>query len=172
MCIHISLPSWISFTLMSPIQVIRECQAELPVLYSGFPLGITFQFTSIHSLSCVQLLVTLWTTATSQTSCPSPTPRASSNSWPLSQWCQPTMSPSSIPFTSCLQSFPPSGSFPTGQFFIRWPKYWSFCFSISPSNEYSGLISFRIGWFDLLAVQGTLKSLTCGIYGLPVGASD
>ena len=46
------------------------------------------------------------------------------------------------------------------QFFvIRWPKYWSFCFSTSPSNEYSGLISFRIDWFDLLAVQGPLKSL-------------
>ena len=43
--------------------------------------------------------------------------------------------------------------------FIRWPKYWSFSFSISPPNEYSGLISFRIDWFDLLAVQGTLKSL-------------
>ena len=42
---------------------------------------------------------------------------------------------------------------------IRWPKYWSFSFSISPSNQYSGLISFRIDWFDLLAVQGTLKSL-------------
>ena len=42
---------------------------------------------------------------------------------------------------------------------IRWPQYWSFCFSISPSNKYSGLISFRIDWFDLLGVQGTLKSL-------------
>ena len=42
---------------------------------------------------------------------------------------------------------------------IRWPKYWTLCFSISPSNEYSGLITFRIDWFDLLAVQGTLKSL-------------
>ena len=42
---------------------------------------------------------------------------------------------------------------------IRWPKYWSFSFSISPSNEYSGLISFRVNWFNLLAVQGTLKSL-------------
>ena len=42
---------------------------------------------------------------------------------------------------------------------IRWPKYWSFSFSISPSNEYSGLISFRMDWLDLLAVQGTLKSL-------------
>ena len=56
--------------------------------------------------------------------------------------------------------------FPSIRFFsnesalhIRWPKYWSFSFSISPSNEYSGLISFRISWFDLLAVQGTLKSL-------------
>ena len=45
---------------------------------------------------------------------------------------------------------------------IRWPKYWSFSFSISPSSEYSGLISFRIDWFDLLAVQGTLKSLLAG----------
>ena len=46
---------------------------------------------------------------------------------------------------------------------IRWPKYWSFSFSISPSNEYSGLISFRIDWFNLLAVQGTLKSLSNSI---------
>ena len=64
-----------------------------------------------------------------------------------------------MPFTSHLQSFPESGSFPVSQFFnIRWPKYWSFI-SISPSNEYSGVISFRIEWLDFLAVQGTLKSL-------------
>ena len=63
------------------------------------------------------------------------------------------------PFSSCLQSFPASGSFPMSRFFaIRWSKYWSFSFSISPSNEYSGQISFKIDWFDLLAVQGTLKS--------------
>ena len=67
--------------------------------------------------------------------------------------------PSSV-ILFCLQSFPASGTFQMSQFFpIRWPKYWSFSFSISPSNEYSGLISFRIDWFDLLAVQGTLKSL-------------
>ena len=61
---------------------------------------------------------------------------------------------------SCPQSFPVSGSFPMSNFpYIRWPKYWSFSFSISPSNGYSGLISFRINWIDLLAVQGTLKSL-------------
>ena len=64
-----------------------------------------------------------------------------------------------VPFSSCLQSFPASGSFPMMTLQIRWPKYWSFSFSMSPSNEYSGLIFFRIDWFDLLAVQGTLKSL-------------
>ena len=65
-----------------------------------------------------------------------------------------------IPFSSCLQSFPASGSFLIeSALCIRWPKYWSFSFSISPSNEYSGLISFRIDWFDLLAVLGTLRSL-------------
>ena len=68
--------------------------------------------------------------------------------------------PLSVPFSSCLQSFLASGSFPMSQFFrIRWPKYWSFSFSISPCNEYSGLISFRVDWLGLLVVQGTLKSL-------------
>ena len=63
-------------------------------------------------------------------------------------------------FSFCPQSFPASGTFPVNQLFsIRWPKYWSFDFSISPSNEYSGLMSLKINWFDLLAVQGTLKSL-------------
>ena len=60
-----------------------------------------------------------------------------------------------LPLCSYLQSFLTSGSF----LHIKWPKYWSFSFSISSSNEYSGLIFFRIDWFDLLAVQGTLKSL-------------
>jgi len=92
--------------------------------------------------------------------CPSPTPRVYSNSCPLSWWCHPTISSSAIPFSSCLQSFPASGSFSNESVLrIRWPKYPSFSFSISPSNEYSGLIFFRIDWFDLLAVQGTLKSL-------------
>ena len=65
------------------------------------------------------------------------------------------------PFYSCPQSFPASESFPMSQLTLcmRGPKYWSFSFNISPSNEYSGLISFRMAWLDLLAVQGTLKSL-------------
>ena len=91
--------------------------------------------------------------------CPSPTPRVYSNSCPLSQWCHPTISSSVVPFSSHLQSFRASGSFPESVLCIRWPKYWSFSFSIIHSNEYSGLISFRMDWSDLLAVQGTLKSL-------------
>ena len=88
---------------------------------------------------------------------PSPTPRACSNSCPLSQWCHPTSSSSAAPVYSCSQSFPASGLFQWVGSLYQWPKYWSF--SISPSNEYSGLISFRINWLDLLAVQGPLKSL-------------
>ena len=81
------------------------------------------------------------------------------DSCPLSWWCHPTISSSVVPF-SCLQSFPVSRSFPMSQFFhIKLPKYWSFSFSISPSNEHPGLISFRMDWLGLLAVQGTLKSL-------------
>ena len=86
--------------------------------------------------------------------CPSPTPRACSNSCPSSWRCHPIISSSVIPFSSRLQSFPASGSF----LHIRWPKYWSFSFNMSPSSEHSGLISFRMDWLDLLAVQGTLKS--------------
>ena len=92
--------------------------------------------------------------------CPSPTPGAYSNSCPSRQRCHQTISSSVIRFSSHLQSFLASGSFPNESVLhIRWPKYWSFSFSISPSNEYSGLISFRMDWLDLLVVQGTLKSL-------------
>jgi len=63
------------------------------------------------------------------------------------------------PFFSCLQSFPASVFSNESALRIRWPKYWSFSFSSSPSNEYSGFISFRVDWFDLLIVQGTLRSL-------------
>ena len=71
-----------------------------------------------------------------------------------------TISSSVIHFSSCPQSFPASGSFPIFPVLcITWPEYCSFSFSISPSNKYSGLIFFRIDWFELLTVQGTLKSL-------------
>ena len=91
---------------------------------------------------------------------PSLTARAYSNSCPSIRWRHPTISSSIIPFSSRLQSLAASGSFPVKSVLhIRWPKYCSFSFSISPSNEYSGLISLRLDWLGLLAVQGTLKSL-------------
>ena len=90
---------------------------------------------------------------------PSQTPRAYSNSCPSSRWCHPTIS-------SCHPLLLPPLIFPSIRVLsnesvlpIKWPKYWSFSFSNSPSNEYSGLISFSMDWLNLLAVQGTLKSL-------------
>ena len=88
--------------------------------------------------------------------CPSPSPRAFSNSCPLSRCCHQTMS-SSVTLLFFLPSiFPNIRDFSNeSALHTRWPKYWSFSFSISPSNVYSGLISFMINWFDLLAVQST-----------------
>ena len=77
--------------------------------------------------------------------CLSPPPRVYSNSSPLTWRCHPTISSSVVPFSSYPQSFPASRSSNESVLHIRWPKYWSFSFSISPSYEYSGLISFRIG---------------------------
>ena len=91
--------------------------------------------------------------------CPSPTPKACSNSCPLSQWCHPNISFSVVPFSSCFNLSQHQGLSNESVLRIRWPKCWSYSFIITPSNEYSGLISFRMDWLGLLAVQGILKSL-------------
>ena len=91
--------------------------------------------------------------------CPSLTPRPCSNSCPLSWWSHPTISSSVIPFSSCLQSFPASGSFPMSQLFTSGGQSVGASAFIRPSNEHPGLISFRMDWLDLLAVLGTPKSL-------------
>ena len=92
--------------------------------------------------------------------CPSPSPRICSKSSPLSQWYYPTISSSVCPLLFLPSIFPSIRVFSNESVLcIRWPKYWSFSFRISPSNEYSGMISFRMDWLDLLAVQGTLESL-------------
>ena len=90
--------------------------------------------------------------------CPSESPRVCSNSCPLSQWCHPTISISVSHFSSCPQSFPASGSFPMSQLFTWGGQSTGISFNIGASNEHPGLVSFRMGWLDLLAVQGTVKS--------------
>ena len=116
-----------------------------------------YQFSPIGSLSHIY---SLWPHGLqhARLSCPSPTTEACSNSCPLS------VMPSNqlihcCPLLLLPLIFTSITAFSNESVLITWPKYWSFSFNISPSNEYSGLISFRMDWFDLLAVQGTLKSL-------------
>ena len=116
---------------------------------------------AVRSLSCVQLFVTPCPAVRQSLSfCPSLSPGVCSNSCQLIWWCHPTILSSVAPFSTCPQSFPSVRVFSNESALrIRWPKYWSFSFNVSPSNEHSGLISFRMEWLDLLAVQGTLNSL-------------
>ena len=118
-----------------------------------------FAFSSVQ-FSCSVMSDSLWPQELQHTRppCPSPTPRVHPNSCPLSRWCHPAISSSVVPFSSCPQSLPASVFSNESTLRMRWPKYWSFSFSISPSKEHPGLI-FRMDWLDLLAVQGTLKSL-------------
>ena len=92
--------------------------------------------------------------------CPSPSPGVHSNSRPSSWWCHPAISILCHPLLLLLP-IPPSIRVFSNESTLRmrWPKYWSFSVSIIPSKEHPGLISFRMDWLDLLAVQGTLKSL-------------
>ena len=114
---------------------------------------------SAAQFSCSVVSNSLWLHESQHTGppCPSPTPGVYSNSCPLSRWCHPAISSFVSPFSSCTQSLPASGSFPMSQLFT-WGGQ-STGVSASSSNEHPGLISFRMDWLDLLAVQGTLKSL-------------
>ena len=124
-----------------------------------FPIWSYIQFSSVQSLSCVQLFATPWT-AVHQASL------SITNSWSLLKLMSIESVMPSNHFILCRPLLLLPSIFPSIRvfsnelvFWIGWPKYWRFRFSINPSNEYSGLISFRIDWFDLLAVQGTPKSL-------------
>ena len=124
------------------------------ILYFILPL------LSVQSLSRVQLFVTPWTAA-----CQASLSITNSQSLPKLMSIESVMPSSHLIFCCPLLLLP--SIFPSIRVFsdesalhIRWPKYWSFSLSISPSNEYSGLISFRIDWLDLLPVQGTLKSFS------------
>ena len=89
--------------------------------------------------------------------CPSPTPRVYPNPCPLSWWCHLILC---LPLLGLPSIFPNIRVFSNeSALHIRWPKYWSFSFNISPSNEHPGPISLRMDWLDFFVVQGTLKSL-------------
>ena len=89
---------------------------------------------------------------------PSPAAGVYPNPCPLSRWCHPVISSSVVPFSSCSQLSQHQGLFQWVSS-LHQVKYWNFSFNISPSNEHPRLISFRVDWLDLLAVQGTIKSL-------------
>ena len=129
----------------------------LPIFY--WIVYVLLKFSSVQSLSCVRLFVTPWTAARqaslSITNSRSPRKPMSIESVMPSNYlilCRPLLLLSSI--CPSIRVFSNQSAL-----HIRWPKYWSFSFNISPSNEPLGLTSFRMDWLDLLAVQGTLKSL-------------
>ena len=118
-----------------------------------------YQFSSVQPLSHVLFFATLWTAARQAS-------LSITNAWNLLRLMSTEFVMPSNHLILCHPLFLPPSTFPIIRVFtnesvllIRWPKYWSFSFSISPSNEHPGLVSFRMDWLDLLAVQGTLKSL-------------
>ena len=122
-------------------------------------MKLPLQFSSVHLLSHVRLFATPWTAARQAS-------LSIINTWSLPKPMSiESMMPSNHlthcrPLLLLLSIFPSITVFSNeSSLHIRWPKYWSFSLNISPSNEYSGLISYRMDWLDLLAVQGTLKSL-------------
>ena len=128
-------------------------------LWEAWPVFLPEHSSSVQLLSCVRLFVTPWTAALQAS-------LSITNSWSLLKLMSIASVMPSNNFILCHPLLLLPSMFPSIRVFsnesvlrIRWPKYWSFSFSISPSNEYSGLISFRMDWLDLLAVQGTLKSL-------------
>ena len=131
---------------------------DLTKLRSHYPLAILLSSVQI-SHSVVSDSLRLHESQHARPSCPSPTPGFYSNSCPSGQWCHPAISSSVSPSPQAPNPSQHQGLFQCVNPSHRWPKYWSFSFSISPSNEYPGLISFRMDWLDLLAAQGTLKSL-------------
>ena len=121
--------------------------------------SVSMFYCSVQSLGRVRLFATPWTTA-----CQASLSITNSQSLLKLMFTKSVMPSSHLilchPLLLLPSIFPSISVFSNeSSLHIRWPKYWSFSFSISPSNEYSGLSSFRIDWFDLLAVQGTLKSL-------------
>ena len=136
---------------------------ELGMLTTVYMMLLIWDFSQSHNPQSVQnqsvqfshsvVSDSLWPHESQHTRppCPSPTPGVHSDSHPSSWWCHPAISSSVVPFSSCPQSLPASSLFNESTLHMRWPKYWSFSFSINPSNEYSGLISFRMDWLSVFS---------------------
>ena len=154
-------PSWVScnptqfwYCLLKDSNRLHRLQAQNPLLLGFY--GASLIFSSVQSLSHVWLFVTSWTAA-----------RQASLSITNSRSLLKPMSIESVMPSNhlilchlLLSVFPSIRVFSIESvLYIRWPKYWNFSFSISLSSEYSGLISFRMDWFDFLAIQGTVRSL-------------
>ena len=138
-----------------------QTQVMSPALADGFftTSAACLQFSSVQLLSCVRLFATPWTVARQVS-------LSITNPWSLVKLMSIMLVMPSNHLILCCSLLPLLSIFPSIRVFsnesvlcMRWPTYWSFSFSISPPNEYSGPISFRMDWLDLLAVQGTLKSL-------------
>ena len=177
---HIELPWWLSVKnspAMQETQGTQECPGEGNGNHSTilsweiqwtkersrwWSMGSQeVEFSSVHVSHSV-MSDSLWPHDPQHVrpTCPSPTPGVHQNSCPLNWWCHPAI-PSSVHPLLLPPSILPSNKVFSKESAVRmrWPKYWTFNFNISPSSEHAGLISFRMDWLDLLAVQGTLKSL-------------
>ena len=157
-----TLLKWCVLLRLSHPEVRSVCSCLVILVLNSwwsFLFSPLYQFSSVQSLSRVWLFATPWTAACQAS------PSITSSWSSLKLMSIESAMPSNHLIICHLLLLPPS-IFPSIRIFsnesalcIRWPKYWSFSFNISPSNEYSGLISFRMDWLDLLAIQGTLKSL-------------
>ena len=152
--------SWVIAKVDSPV-LLTFWLGALPVTSRDSPPSIKFWWNGHSSVqfSCSVVSDSLWPHESQHTRrpCPSPSPGVHSNSRPLSRWCHLILCRPLF----LLSSIPPSIRVFSNESTLlkRWPKYWSISISIIPSKEIPGLISFRMDWLDLLAVQGTLKSL-------------
>ena len=163
LCSHLWPEPAFSFQSLRAVTVLITCmplrrwRGSIP--FSSLPIWLFLFISSVRfSCSVVSDCLRPHGLQHARSPCLSTTPVVYPNSCPLNRWCHPTISFSVAPFSDSV--FPSIGVFSNESAVqIRWPKCWSFNFSISPSNEYSGLISFKVDWFDLLSVQRTVKSL-------------
>ena len=159
-CVYFDMDQFSSVQSLSHVQlfatpwIIESMEFSRPEYRSGYPFSSPSYGSVQFSHSVMSDSLRPHESQHARPPCPSPTPGVHSNSCPLSQWCHPAIS-SCCPLL-LLPSIPPSIRVFSNESTLRmrWPKYWCFSFSIIPSNEHPGLISFRMDWLDLLQSKG------------------